>query len=221
MPDQGSIEQFDRPLAEKLLARVDNLLDKTREAQDELHRNYVEIGCAILDVQKAKAWMILPNLKSFDQYIMGCEGRFGRKRTALYEYCRVARELLPEISEAQLIEIGISKAGQLCSYLSSGKKLTPELLLAAKDQKVDDFRSDIFRKMNKVPENGGKWHMIEFVATKEEWQELERAFAVSEKIEPSPDGTPDWAKVKTAVQRMAQEFLATYEGVKVCPQQLG
>lgn len=210
MPDQGSIEQFDRPLAEKLLARVDNLLDKTRAAQDELHRNYVEIGCAILDVQKAKAWMILPHIKTFDQYIMGCEGRFGRKRTALYEYCRVARELLPEISEAQLIEIGISKAGQLCSYKASGKKLTPELLLAAKDQKVDDFRSDIFRKMNKVPESGGKWHMIELLASKEEWEQLEKAFELSEEVEPSPVGTPEWAKVKTAMLRMAAEFEAEY-----------
>lgn len=209
----GSIEQFDRPLAEKLLARVDNLLDKTRAAQDELHRNYVEIGVAIHAVQQAKAWMILPACHSFDFYIKTCEDKFGRKRTALYEYCRVARELLPEISETQLIEIGISKAGQLCSYLSSGKKLTPELLLAAKDQKVDDFRSDLFRKMNKVEEKSGAWHTIEFVATGEEWAELERAFEVSEKIEPSPGGTPEWAKVKTAVQRMAQEFLATYEKV--------
>lgn len=210
MPNEGSIEQFDHQLAEKLLARVSNLLDQTRAAQDELHRNYVEIGIAILDVQKAKAWMILPDLKSFDQYIMSCEDKFGRKRTALYEYTRVARELLPEIGETQLIEIGISKAGQLASYLHSGQKLTPELLLAAKDQKVDDFRSDLFRKMNKIPENGGKWFKIEFVASKEELEELEQTFELSEEVEPSPEGTPEWAKIKTAVFRMAAEFKAEY-----------
>lgn len=206
----GSIEQFDRPLAEKLLARVDNLLDKTRAAQDELHRNYVEIGVAIHAVQQAKAWMILPACHSFDFYIKTCEDKFGRKRTALYEYCRVARELLPEISETQLIEIGISKAGQLCSYLSSGKKLTPELLLAAKDQKVDDFRSDLFKRMNKIPESGGKWHTIELMASKEEWEQLEKAFELSEIVEPSPAGTPEWVKVKTAMIRMAAEFEAEY-----------
>lgn len=212
MPDQGSIEQFDRPLAEKLLARVDNLLDKTREAQDELHRNYVEIGIGLLAVQTHKAWMILDGVKTFDQYVMGCQGRFGRKRTALYGYTSVVRELLPSLGPEKLVEMGISRAQSLVPYVQAGHSITPEILQNAAEQGVDEFRTTINGKLHKIPEYVGAWRVIGFYATKEEWDEIERALDIAARtFPPVAPHVPAWVRTKEAIQRMCMDYLAQYE----------
>ena len=110
--------------------------------QESLHRNYVDIGITLIAVDDTKAWML--RAKSSDQFIKDCEDKFGKGRTVLYQCKSVARHLLPHIPADKLIEIGISKAQPLATFVkNSGKKPPAKLLAAAEDAGVgvEQFRA--------------------------------------------------------------------------------
>src|SRR5271165_1107428 len=109
------VSPADRQKQELLLDRVDSLLDETRLGQERLHRNFIEIGIALLEVDKSRAWMLRSH--SSDAYIKSCETRFGKGRTALYSFKSVAEHLLPHLSADRLLAIGISKAQPLAQYI--------------------------------------------------------------------------------------------------------
>lgn len=196
---------------EQLLAAVDSLLDETRATEDRLHRNFLEIGVAMLAVQKAKAW--LSRAKSWDSYVMDCGKRFGRGRTALYGYTSVAERLLPHMPAKQLVEMGISKAQPLAQYARFHEgKLPANLVNKAVDPEVgtEEFRAAVAETQNQKPENG-KWYQIPgFFVTPEEKEEIERGLRVAGEVEPLPEDCPEWLKTKITVQRLVAEFLSTY-----------
>jgi len=196
---------------EDLLAAVDSLLDETRATEDRLHRNFLEIGVAMLAVQKAKAW--LARAKSWDSYVMDCGKRFGRGRTALYGYTSVAERLLPHMPAKQLVEMGISKAQPLAQYARHHEgKLPANLVNKAIDSGVgtEEFKAAVAETQNEKPENG-KWYQIPgFFVTPEEKEEIERGLSRAGNVEPLPKDCPEWLKVKITVQRLVAEFLSTY-----------
>lgn len=205
------VSNTDRRNAEALLARVDELLDDSRATQDRLHRNFIEIGIALLAVEKSRAWTL--RAKSSDQYIKDCEGRFGRSRTVLYGYKSVAENLLPHMPASQLMEIGISKAQPLAQYAKKHAGDLPDLLVSkAVDAGVgvEEFKAAVAESQHEKPEKG-KWFQIPgFFVTAEEKEEIDRGLRVAEAVEPLPVDCPDWLKTKITVQRLVAEFLSTY-----------
>jgi hypothetical protein len=194
-----------------LLARVDSLIDEARTSEEKLHRDFLEIGVAMLEVQKAKAW--LSRAKSWDSYVMDCGKRFGRGRTALYSYVSVAERLLPHMPAAQLVGMGISKAQPLAQYarLHDGK-LPENLVESAIDPSVglEEFKATVAEAQNEKPEKG-KWFQIPgFFVTSEEQEEIERGLSRATEIEPLPEICPDWLRSKIQIQRIVAEFLSTY-----------
>jgi hypothetical protein len=196
---------------QELLAAVDSLLDETRVTEDRLHRNFLEIGVAMLAVQKAKAW--LARAKSWDSYVMDCGKRFGRGRTAIYSYTSVAERLLPHMPAKQLVEIGISKAQPLAQY---AKRLTgklPENLIESAinpEVGVEEFRASIAEVQHDKPEKGKWFDLGGFFCTADERIEIESGLERAETIEPLPEDTPAWLARKIAIQRLIAEFLSTY-----------
>src|ERR1700689_1892163 len=143
---------------ELLLEKVDALLDETRPGQERLHRNFIQIGIALLEVDRSKAWTIRRH--SSAGYIKSCEARFGKGRTALYGFKSVAENLLPHLPEQKLLEIGISKAQPLAQYVKRTGKTPPENLLSDAGNPevgVDEFKSSIAEAQNEKPEKG-KWY---------------------------------------------------------------
>ncbi len=59
IPDQvQTVSTTDQLEGERLLAKVDSLLDTVRAMYDTLQVHYAEIGAALLDVRNTKAWML-------------------------------------------------------------------------------------------------------------------------------------------------------------------
>lgn len=195
---------------EVLLARVDTLLDETRATEDRLHRNFLEIGVAMLAVQRAKAWLV--RARSWDSYVMDCGKRFGRGRSSLYGYTSVAERLLPHMPAEQLVEMGIGKAQPLAQYARHHDGNLPEnLICKAMDSGVglEEFKAAVAETQS--PLEKGKWYEIPgFFVTPEEKEEIERGFVRAAEVEPLPEDCPEWMKNKIIVQRLIAEFLSTY-----------
>lgn len=193
-----------------LLAVVDSLLDETRATEDRLHRNFLEIGVAMLNVQKAKAW--IARAKSWDSYVMDCGKRFGRGRTALYGYTSVAERLLPHMPAEQLLDIGISKAQPLAQHVRhKGSAPDRKLVALASNPEVgaEEFRAALAESAHDKPEKG-KWHEISFFASDEEWEEIETALRYAEIADEVPADSPDWLKRKRAVVAMSKECISSW-----------
>jgi hypothetical protein len=206
------VSRFETEKNEELLARVDSLIDEARTSEEKLHRDFLEIGVAMLDVQKAKAW--LGRARSWDSYVMDCGKRFGRGRTALYGYVSVAERLLPHMPAKQLVEMGISKAQPLAQYAKfHDGKLPENLVESASDPNVgtEEFKAAVQETQNGGGQEKGKWYDFggAFLSA-DERQEIERGFLRATEIEPLPDDCPDWLKRKIQMQRLVAEFLSTY-----------
>lgn len=208
------IEQLspdDRKKAKTLLARVDELLDSTRSQHEQLLRNHAEIGAALREIQESRAWLLTEH-KTFDQYVMGCESKFGRKRTALYSYKSVAERLLPIMSKETLIEIGISKAHVLAQHVKkSGQSPDKDLVNQAKDSMVSlvEFKAAV---AGEKPEQGAWYEQGGFFASSEEIKELERAKQLArEHIQVPPDAS-EWLERKLIAQAQAMECISSWEG---------
>jgi len=197
---------------EELLARVDRLIDTARQSQDILERTYLDIGIALKDVQESRAWVA--RFHSFDAYLREwCEPRFDRKRNQLYAYKTTAEQLLPHVEKQKLLEMGVTKATALSSYVKkTGKKPTTALLEAAGNPEVgiQEFRAGIAEAQHEKPETG-KWYDFggAFLSA-EEREEIERGFQRATEIAPLPEDCPEWLKRKIQVQRLIAEFLSTY-----------
>ena len=202
----------ERKKQEQLLARVDSLLDDSRATQEHLHKNFIQIGIALLEVDKSRAWTL--RAKSSDQYIKDCEGRFGKGRTALYGFKSVAENLLPHVSEQKLLEMGISKAQPLAQYIKQkGGKLPERLVNKAIDPQigVEQFRAEIAETLHEKPESG-KWYefLAGFYVTPEEKAEFERAISAAKAQIELPENCSEWLERKLVAQAMAAECLSSW-----------
>jgi hypothetical protein len=210
-PVQEILPKTDESVARRLLSRVDSLLDTARDGRESLQKTYVEIGLALDEVERERAWMLVA--RSYDSYIKEhCEPKFGKSRTQLYGARAAAKYLLPEVSKEQLVEMGISRAMVLAMYVKRTKKPAKELLEKALDPNVDteQFRAEVAEAQHEKPEKGKWFDLGGFFCTKEEREEIERGLRAAEKNEPLPENTSEWMTRKIVLQRLVQEFLSSY-----------
>jgi hypothetical protein len=201
-----------RERQEQLLARVDLLLDDSRATQEHLARNFIQIGIALLEVDKSRAWTLRSH--SSDGYIKSCEARFGKGRTALYGFKSVAENLLPHVSEKKLLAMGISKAQPLAQYTKrSGGKLPENLIKSALDPEVgvEEFRASIAETLHEKPESG-KWYefLSGFYVSAEEKAEFERAIAAAKTQTELPENCSEWLERKLIAQTFVAECLSSW-----------
>lgn len=212
MQEIETVTPIARKEQEKLLARVDSLLDDSRATQEHLARNFIQIGIALLEVDKSRAWVL--RAKSSDQYIKDCEGRFGKGRTALYGFKSVAENLLPHVPEQKLLEMGISKAQPLAQYIKrTGGKLPENLVKSAINPKisVEEFRASIAETLHEKPESG-KWYefLSGFYVTPAEKSEFERAILAAKSQIELPENCSEWLERKLVAQAFVAECLSSW-----------
>src|ERR1700733_7845704 len=197
---------------ETLLVRVDSLLDEARENQARLASNYVEVGILMLEVRETKAW--ISRSRSWDQYVLDCGQRMGRKRTVLYGVTSVAEQLGPHFDQKQLMTMGISKSQPLAQYVKlTGKKPPEHLVNSALDPtvNVEEFRSQLSQARHEKPEGKEKWRELGgFYASAEEWAEIQRAFAYARVMDEITEDTPDMIVQKRTILAMARECISSW-----------
>jgi len=207
------VSKTDKAAQRALLARADSLLDKSRASYESLARYQIELGIVLTEIQKSRAWL-LTGCKTLDEYIKSCEEKFGRGRSALYNYRNIAEYLLPTVPEEDLIAIGVTKAQALASFVKKKRRPpTDKLLSDAKNPKVgiEEFRATIAEATHDKPEKGTWYEFGGAFVTPEEKEEFERGFASAATTDPAlPTDVPDWLARKLVLQRLIAEFFSAY-----------
>jgi hypothetical protein len=196
---------------EDLLNRVDGLLDSAREGRARLYQTFVEISIELLSVKKSEAWKLRSH--SWDGYIRLCETRFGKGRSALYGHVSCAEQLLPYVSQKQLVAMGVSKAQPLARYARLKQEKPPQNLI---DKAIDPtvsveaFRAEIARETHQ-PVEKGKWREIGFFCSDEEWEEIQRAFTLARREDRVDENLPAPIIQFRTILAMARECISSWE----------
>ena len=116
--------------------------------------------------------------------------------------------------EEKLVEIGISKAQPLATFVkNTGKKPSAKLLSAAENPEVgiEQFRAEIAETLHEKPESG-KWYefLAGFYVTPEEKAEFERAIVAAKAQIELPENCSEWLERKLVAQAMAAECLSSW-----------
>ena len=218
---QGVIQSFspqEKEEAQKIEVRIQEVSGAIKADKERLESNFVRLS-QLIDEVRAKKYWLLGNYKTFGDYLADCEKKYGIKHSQLYVGMKVARNLLPSVSEQDLVGIGISKAGVLSKYVEqSGNSVIPEdVMRAAKDPKVrtEDLDSVVNGKLHNVThESKGTWYAPGgFFVDEDERKELQDADDLARSIDPLiPNNIPEWQQKKEIALRLAREFIGTWGG---------
>jgi hypothetical protein len=202
--------------ANRVRAQIATLVEEIRNHESSLVRDFAKLGTHLLTVREQKFW-ILWDFKSFGQYLAGIQNGLGKGRAQLYQAISVVEKLLPEVTEGELAQMGISKAIALRKAIDPSGHVSPELVKLALDPKItiEDLRGEIYKACNLVAEEDGSWLDLGGIfVTAAERAELKRADDVACRTDPIiPRDISDHIRRKEIRMRQAQEYLATYEGI--------
>ena len=183
--------------------------------ENELDHSYVRLGALLVLYKQSESWRA-HGYANFDDFMEGLRARFNRARKTLYKYLGVVENLLPVVTAEDLNDIGISKAMELKYALSfPGRKITPEVLAAAKDENVTvkQLRAVLHLEYTLPPDQRptgtwfdcGGWYM-----DKEERVEFVEAIKVGMAVLGIRKETPEWQQRKLIIMTALQEFLAAH-----------
>lgn len=215
----GLVDTFspqEKEEAKKIETKIKEVSGAIKADKERLESNFVRLSQLIDEVRSKKYWL-LGNYKTFGDYLADCEKKYGIKHSQLYVGMKVARNLLPSVSEDALVRMGISKAGVLSKYVEqSGNSVIPlDVLSAAYDPKVktEDLDNVVNGKLHNVTqEEKGKWYAPGgFFVDADELKELQDAENLAISIDPViPNNIPGWQIKKEIALRLAREFIGTW-----------
>ena len=206
----------EKELARAALSEVKTLMQRVRRSELELESNYVRLGKALYEVQRHQYWMV-EGFKSWNVYLNSLNADV--RRTQLYHYSGVAKDLLPVISEADLVQIGISKAAVLRKILKTGRVPSPELVEKAKTGTLADLRSDVAQVTHEPNDDPGSWFDLGAIKlTEEELEEFNRTADLAARTDPpaTDHAVTNWADEpwqirKEILWRWGAEFWSAHE----------
>lgn len=202
-------------LSTNIKEEVEQLIKKINDGQWNLGKHFVQLGNKLLEIRTKRHWSEW-GFESFGKYIETIREQIDKGRTQLYQTISISEKLLPTVSEADLEQMGISKAGELKKVVQAGKQPTPELIEKAKDRKVgvQELRAEVLKETSgEVPkDNETYWDLGGFFVTKEERDEIKKAFHLAEIVDPPiSKELPDHIRRKETMFRLCREFTGTYE----------
>ena len=203
--------------------RLDTTLDEIQQSQDVLEKNFAQLGNDLLKIQRKKYWILYGNFRSYNDWQASIEPRVRKGRSQLYSIKTIAEKLLPFTEEADIVEMGVSKASALAAAIKqSGGKAPPDKLLnEAKDpditvEKLGQLIADNYGLRDEL--EIGIWYALGgLFFSPEEKAEWLRALKVACKIDPPLSYViEDWgdataSQKKEVLWRMTSTFLAEYE----------
>lgn len=201
--------------AQLVASRVEHLLRDIKAGEIHLATNYVQLGNQLLNVRSNKYWVALGH-KNFGEYIGSVKDRIQIGRTQLYLYISTVEKLLPSVTEAQLNQMGISKAVELQRVVSqTNTQPTQELIDFALDPNHtrENVKGEVYKLLNiQTPTDTGIYFELGCYVTKEEQEEIQRGLDVATKVDPViPNDWPENNRNKEILLRLIREFLGTYE----------
>jgi len=220
MTDALEVRDFtaeQRARADKLLAEINAAIDYATQTHDQLQHSFVRLGLHLSEVKKSQFHLVY-GFTSWPRFIADLGERFKKGRTQLYHVVGVAEKLLPSVDADTLEKIGISKALVLKNVVKrTGLPPGQELVDAAADPGTTEkaLRRAVTETLG-IPDEQrkGKWFegVEGFYAEPGEIDEIERAFAVADRIDPPlAKDLPDSVRRKERLLRMARSFLAEFE----------
>jgi hypothetical protein len=202
--------------AEELRQEIYQELGEILPHEVALDRGYVRLGTLLVKFKKGEYWRQL-KYPNFEAFLIELSDNFKKGRTQLYQYCAVAENLLPSISENELDEMGIGKASELKRALAedSTRELTSTLIHLATNPlvTVKELRAAIHSEYNikDDPRPVGTWlDLGGFYATEEERKEFDEAIKVGVAVLSIKKETAEWICRKEVLMAALRDFLATY-----------
>lgn len=178
------------------LAKVDELADAVGGHVLGLETNFVRLGTAMNEVYRHQYWMVGGH-GSFGKYLKSLEPRVKRGRTQLYHCLGIVQDLLPYVTEDQLVEIGITKAILLRKALAAGTDVE-ELVEQAKTATKDELEELVGDK-SEADDGPGTWMSFGGARyTDDERQEFMRAVNITLRTDPPIDiggSAKKWSEV--------------------------
>ena len=193
-----------------LRERVNFLLDRIEESRGRLQMDFVVLGNTLLEIRDTRKWVGW-GFPSWGAYVGSLQHRVERGRSQLYDLVGVAEKLLPSICEADLKQIGVSKAIELKRALKHGE-LSGEVIEKAKDANttVKELRAELFKTVQPPDEKDVYWEM-RFFLSPEQLKEVQQAFAIAAKL--NTNITPEMSeqmRKKLCFMDMVREFIGTW-----------
>lgn len=138
--------------AEVVRSQIQSYIAANRDHQADLESNYVEIGDRLVAVKTARYWRLW-QFKNFSAFMESLDSR-----TKNYHSMGVARDLLPVVTKADLVVMGISKAALLRKMIKGGKPISAELVEMAKSKTKEELEGAVAVELGLVAnEEKGDW----------------------------------------------------------------
>lgn len=220
-PDIRNFTPEEKAAAEKTRTELDVVLSSIEGQQKQLEMDFVKLGSLLSRTSDLKLW-IQWDFKSYNSFLESIEPRVNKGRTQLYACCKIAAQLLPVMSEEDLITTGISKASALASAVKkSGKVPSDALLASAKDpavttQKLEEMIGGELGSRDDI-EVGTWYSLVGVFFSESEREEFERIVKRACHVDPPLKHEINWRDAsavdrKEVLQRLTAEFWSTYGG---------
>jgi hypothetical protein len=201
--------------AHKIHQQILAIMNEAHAKEAELQSSYIKLGSLIFTMQAKSLWIPL-NYSTWTEYFTFLQEKFDSSRSSLYAYMSIAKTLQPIVGEKKLLDMGVTKAGDLKkAVVASGKAPSPEILAQAVNPKIStkQFRQDLFEEMHVKDHNEkGTWFdMGGFYLTPDEKIELLETLDLAKNIDPPiPNSLPEHVQRKAAIMRLVHEFKSTW-----------
>jgi hypothetical protein len=212
---QGEIEAWgfeEKSQASVLKEEVESLLDEIGRHEKTLSRSYVRLGLLTDKAIQGRCW-IGWGYESSGAFVDSICARIGRQRSAVYEFAAISQKLLPQISQADLETMGISKASLLKRYVQqSGRRVEPGLLASALDDTVTvaQLKTIVYNSLKQTEDIKGVWRDWGAYYEPDQWAEIQQAAEVAKREVPIDPNLPDHMIRRDVLLAFAREFLGTY-----------
>jgi hypothetical protein len=200
--------------AQSALSEVETLAAKLGAAESQLEMGYGTLAVRLFDISKNRYWDC-GAYKNFGEFMSHLTEKYKIGRAQLYSYLSSARELEGAVTEAELSQMGISKALVLRDAVKNGDALPVNALPAALDAKVTvkALRKLLFESGNLMADEDGAWLDcgFEFIVTEEQRATLHAAANAARHTDPvTKEDIKPFAQNLDIALKWATEFLSTY-----------
>jgi hypothetical protein len=205
----------DKELASATHQKIITLMNETHAKEAELQSSYVKLGSLIFTMKAKTLWLAL-NYNTWTDYFTALQEKYDSGKSQLYAYMNIAKTLQPIVGEKLLLDMGVSKAGELSKAVSTtGKAPSDEILKDAVNPKIStkQFRQKLFDEQHITDHNEkGVWFDFGgFYLNPDEKQEILKAITLAKHIDPAVSvSLPEHVQRKEAILRLAREFIGTW-----------
>lgn len=207
-------EMVNVSLAQEKLDEVEKLSANLAAAEGQLEVGYARLAFLLKEVSENRYWEGTYN--NFGAFLNNLQVKFKLGKSQMYNYLSTAKELQHQLGEAELNQMGISKALVLRdARAASGQDVPQKVVEQALDPKVTvkDLRRLLYDSGTLEKPEEGKWFDLDFSGyyTEEEIETLRDAANAARHTDPPiSEKLAEHVQRKSIAYRWAQNFLATF-----------